>query len=232
MNLRSSSSSNSNQSHPINDDVAVLVQPPSSSASKDPRENALQALLDLSRVNHKTQIMLEPTLKDAHIYCKMHRLSGQVTGPLIEHYLIATTPGWTKHKSSLGIGDAGVVDPATGTVQNIEIKASLGGERTHREFNYVQIRLHHPIHIYVLTAYHVDSSNLDALGELYVFHVTHDQMKDLLARHGSYAHGTVTKHGAITRTDLDDETTNTKEYALRPKYGDACWQALLVHRIG
>ena len=195
---------------------------------------ALRTMLDASRIQHKTSIMSELTLKAAHVYCKIHRLSGQMTGPLIEHYLIERS-GWTKLKSSQAKGDA-FAPPATmhggDTVsatkgKYIEIKVSLGGERTHREFNYVQLRPHQPIDIYVLTAYYLDYDNVDRLGDLYVFHVGHEDMKTLLQHYGSYAHGTVDKHGAITRADLDDPT-NMKEYALRPKYGDACWHQLLA----
>jgi hypothetical protein len=183
---------------------------------------ALRALLDLSRIQHKVSIMSEPTLKAAHVYCKLHRLSGQMTGPLIEHYMIERS-GWTKLKSSQAKGDACIASEG----KNIEIKVSLGGERTHRDFNYVQLRPHQPIDWYVLTAYYLDYDNVDRLGDLYVFHVGHDDMKNLLQHHGSYAHGTIEKHGAITREDLDCPT-NMKEYALRPKYGDACWQQLLA----
>ena len=44
------------------------------------------------------------------------------------------------------------------------------------------------------------------------------------------AHGTIGKLGEITIEDLND-TTNQKEYALRPKYGDKCWIELLKFRI-
>jgi hypothetical protein len=164
------------------------------------------------------------------MYCKLNRLSGQMTGPLIEHYMIERS-GWTKLKSSQAKGDACIPgtkgDAAFPDGKNIEIKVSLGGERTHRDFNYVQLRPHQPINIYVLTAYYLDYDNVDRLGDLYVFHVGHDNMKTLLQNYGSYAHGTIEKHGAITREDLDCPT-NMKEYALRPKYGDACWQQLLA----
>ena len=192
---------------------------------------ALRALLDMSRIHHKVSIMSELTLKAAHVYCKLNRLSGQMTGPLIEHYMIERS-GWTKLKSSQAKGDAcipGTNGDTTSATEdkNIEIKVSLGGERTHRDFNYVQLRPHQPIDIYVLTAYYLDYDNVDRLGDLYVFHVGHDAMKTLLQHHGSYAHGTIEKHGAITREDLDCPT-NMKEYALRPRYGDACWQQLLA----
>ena len=67
-------------------------------------------------------------------------------------------------------------------------------------------------------------------GEVYIFHVQKTALQELLVQHGSYAHGTVSNLGAISREDLSDHT-NTKEYALRPQYGDACWSALLAFRI-
>ena len=47
----------------------------------------LQSVLMQSSINHKTEIMKEPDIKFAHIYCKINKLSGQVSGPLIEYYI-------------------------------------------------------------------------------------------------------------------------------------------------
>ena len=52
----------------------------------------------------------------------------------------------------------------------------------------------------------------------------------MILLYGSYAHGTIEKLGKITKTDLDD-INNQKEYSLRPKYGDKCWNYLLQFRI-
>jgi hypothetical protein len=38
------------------------------------------------------------------------------------------------------------------------------------------------------------------------------------------------KLGAITEEDLNNPM-NTKEYSIRPKYGDKCWKELLNFRI-
>ena len=47
--------------------------------------------------------------------------------------------------------------------------------------------------------------------------------------HAYYEHN-FKKLGKISKKDLDNEE-NTKEYALRPKYGDKCWNELLQFRI-
>lgn len=55
-------------------------------------------------------------------------------------------------------------------------------------------------------------------------------MKILVYNYGYYAHGTIKKLGDISREDLDNPE-NSKEYALRPKIGDDCWNNLLEFRI-
>ena len=50
-------------------------------------KNQLQHILNQSNVNHSVEILKEESVKNAHIYCKINQLSGQVTGPLIESYL-------------------------------------------------------------------------------------------------------------------------------------------------
>jgi hypothetical protein len=47
----------------------------------------LKHILGTSKCNHKIEIMKQINIKRAHIYCKIHQLSGQVSGPLIEHYI-------------------------------------------------------------------------------------------------------------------------------------------------
>jgi hypothetical protein len=67
-------------------------------------------------------------------------------------------------------------------------------------------------------------------GELFIFQLSKPDMKKMILLYGGYAHGTKQKLGAITEADLDDPM-NDKEYAIRPKYGDLCWKALLSFRI-
>ena len=50
-------------------------------------KNQLQHILNQSNINHSVEILKEESVKNAHIYCKINQLSGQVTGPLIESYL-------------------------------------------------------------------------------------------------------------------------------------------------
>lgn len=62
----------------------------------------LKNILGISKCNHKVEIMKETDIKRAHIYCKINQLSGQVSGPLIEHYIkinmvwIKTAPHYAK----------------------------------------------------------------------------------------------------------------------------------------
>jgi hypothetical protein len=180
-------------------------------------------ILDKSKINHKNEILKEKTLKDVHIYCKKNKLSGQITGPLIEHYIIVKY-NLKKNSSSLCNGDCMKDD------KNYEIKVSLGGEKTHKDFNYVQIRLNHNIDYYLLTAYYISHDNIDDLGELYTFLLDKKELTDLLIKYGTYAHGTKNELGNITEDDLK-KTDNNKEYALRPKYDGECWKELLEYDI-
>ena len=75
----------------------------------------LKNILNLSKKNHKTEILLQQTLKDVHIYCKINNLSGQISGPLIENY-IKNKYKMIKNNASLCVGDV------THNKKNIEIK--------------------------------------------------------------------------------------------------------------
>jgi hypothetical protein len=183
----------------------------------------LKLLLDSSRSNkvHTDTIMRLSTLKEAHMYCKYNNLSGQFTGPVLEKY-IKVKYKMTKNNASSCNGDLKCNDI------NVEIKASNGGKENNK-FNYVQLRMNHDCE-YILTAYYIDYSNLDNLGELYIFKLNKENIKLLIVKYGGYAHGTIGELGEITIEDLND-ATNPKEYALRPKYGDKCWIELLNFRI-
>lgn len=170
---------------------------------------------------HTDTIMKLPTLKDAHIYCKYNNLSGQFTGPILEKY-IKTKYKMTKNIASSCEGDLKYND------SNFEIKASNGGKENNK-FNYVQLRMNHNCE-YILTAYYIDYENLDSLGELFIFKLNKERIKPLIVKYGNYAHGTVGELGEITIEDLNN-VGNQKEYSLRPKYKDKCWNELLQFRI-
>lgn len=180
----------------------------------------LRQVLKLSRCNHKKEILKQSNLKTAHIYCKINNLSGQISGPLIEFY-IQNKYKMTKNKSSLCIGDL------QRKKINYEIKVSTGG-KDNNKFNYVQMRFNHNCE-YLLTAYYINESNLRKMGELFIFKLTKLNMKKLILKFGGYAHGTVKQLGKITDKDLNYK--NNKEYAIRPTYGDKCWNELLKYRI-
>jgi hypothetical protein len=183
----------------------------------------LKNLIQSSKINHKNQILLENNLKEAHIYCKINNLSGQLSGSILENYIIEKY-NMKKNNSSNLCGDCNF------NGKNYEIKISLGGNKSHMEFNYVQIRINHNIQVYILTAYYLNIKNYENLGELFIFFIENKDMKDLIVKYGQYAHGTKKINGNITFEDINCNS-NKKEYALRPKYNDNLWKKLLNYRI-
>lgn len=172
-----------------------------------------------NKVEHLKNILCEETLKDAHIYCKINNLSGQISGVILESYIINKYK-MIKSKSSECIGDCSKNN------KTIEIKVSLGG-KTHNNFNYVQLRPNHKIDYYILTAYIINNSNINDLGDLYIFQINKESMLILIKKYGAYAHGTIAKLGKI---DIIDEKSD-KEYCIRPKYQSKCWKELLRFRV-
>jgi len=186
------------------------------------RVEMLKEHLARSMINHENEIMKETTLKNAHVYCVLNSVSAQQYGPLLEKY-IRIRNNFIKNVASACNGDCSKDD------KNAEIKASIGGAR-HNKFNWVQLRISHDIHYYILTAYNLTSKNVDNQGELYVFTVPKYDMLTLISMYGGYAHGTIKEHGHITISDLQDEK-NKKEYALRPTIGDKFWVDIMKFRI-
>lgn len=181
----------------------------------------LKYILGISQCNHKIEIIKESNIKRAHIYCKINQLSGQVSGPLIEYY-IKTKYNMEKNNASLCIGDL------QHNQINFELKISTGGKENNR-FNYVQLRMNHNC-VYIFTAYYLCEDNIDNEGELFIFKLNKDDIKKLILSYGGYAHGTVQKLGKITEIELSN-IANDKEYAIRPKYSDKCWNELLSFRV-
>ena len=194
-----------------------------------PKERMIGKLKDhlqSARVKHEEEIMKQPTLKDAHIYCVLHGISAQQYGPLLERYIIQKFQYIKSHAGDC-VGDC--YNGKGGKSENIEIKASLGGA-THTKFNYVQIRLSQKIDYYILTAYHLIPENVEKAGALYIFRVPKEGMKELILLYGGYAHGTVKEHGKITAEKLEEDLNSPiREYAIRPLFGDKCWNALLLY---
>jgi hypothetical protein len=87
----------------------------------------LKQLLDSSRSNkiHAETIMTLSTLKEGHIYCKLHNLSGQFSGPILEKY-IKIKYEMTKNDPSSCNGDLKCNEI------NVEIKASNGGKENNK----------------------------------------------------------------------------------------------------
>ena len=177
-------------------------------------------ILNTKNVDHESEIFKCQTLKSAHKYCLVNRLSGQQTGPLIEKY-IRHKGGMCKVNASECCGDVKYNE------NFIEIKVSLGG-KDRNKFNYVQIRPSHTITYYILTAYYLDWTTIEDDGELFVFLIKKPNMINLLEKYGSYAHGTIKQLGKISKESILN--SSNVEYALRPTYGDDLWSNLLEYR--
>ena len=182
----------------------------------------LSELLNTNIDKYKKDVLNSETLKKACIKCKLYKLSGQQTGPILEKYIIQKN-NLIKELSSDCVGDCSSDNVF------IEIKISLGGNK-HNKFNYVQIRINHNINLYILIAYYINLTNIDDLGELFIFKIPKNEIISLVLKYGGYAHGTISKNGKIELCDLNDKNNN-KEYAIRPKYNDACWNDLLRYRV-
>jgi hypothetical protein len=181
----------------------------------------LKKLLNISHIDHKTGILNVSDLKEAHAYCKVNKLSGGLSGTLIENF-IRERYNMTKNKSSLCIGDL------KHNGENIEVKISNGGQ-CNNKFNYVQIRLNHNCS-YLLTAYHISKENIHELGELFIFKLTKENIKNLIVKHGHYSHGSKSVLGKISKKDLNN-CKNNKEYSLRTRKGDIVWKSLMKFRV-
>ena len=181
----------------------------------------LKNILKRSKIDHKKLIMKQSSIKDALVYCKVNQLSGQKYGLLLELYL-QNKLGACKNNPSDCNGDL------SKNGVNYEVKTSLG-VISNSTFNFVQIRLNHCFD-YLLVSYYLSENNVESLGESYIFKLTKEDMKKLLVEHGSYAHGTKLKNGKITEESINN-INNTKEYSIRPKFGDKCWNLLMEHRV-
>ena len=177
----------------------------------------LRQLISEIKTNHLENILSHVSLKNAHIYCKINRLPGQISGSLLEHY-ICKKYNMSKNKASDSNGDLKINN------LNIEVKSSLGGVCCNK-FNYVQIRANHMIDYYLLTAYYLATCNVDEFGGLFVFKISKEDMKYFIMKYGSYSHGTVKKLGKITMEDLND-ISNNNEYSIRPVFDSKLWKEL------
>jgi len=186
------------------------------------RIEKLKEYLNKSLIDHDDKILTQNTLKLAHIYCIINNISSQKYGILIEKYILIKY-NYKKNSPSKCNGDC------VKNKKNFEIKTSLGG-KFHNKFNYVQIRLTHSITNYIFIAYHLSTKNVDNEGELYIFKLSSENVKKLILLYGTYAHGTKKEYGNITELTLNDKN-NIREYALRPSYGDECWNQFLKFRI-
>lgn len=183
--------------------------------------NNLKNILFEQKKDYKQEILNCKDLLEAHAYCKSNKLESNSFGLLIEHYILHTKKyNLIKNNSTNCIGDFN----QNGI--NFELKCSLGG-KNNNQFNFVQIRPTHNCN-YVLCAYYLSKNNYKNLGELFVFVINNNEMKDFILNYGSYAHGTIKKLGKINKKTI--ETPNI-EFALRPKINSYLWEKLLKFRV-
>ena len=62
--------------------TSIMVTSPEEDQNMETKRQ-LRYILNLSKRDNKVEIMKQPNLKAAHIYCKINQLSGQVSGPLL-----------------------------------------------------------------------------------------------------------------------------------------------------
>jgi hypothetical protein len=122
---------------------------------------------------------------------------------------------WMKKKISriLGLGD----EPNTqgNLLSQIEIKTTITDQRG--GYNFVQIRPDTKDHLYFCFDTNASSSaGAGAQPKLYVFALFSREMKAILPRFGSYAHGSIKLFGPITHDNIDPK----KEHAIRPNPRD------------
>ena len=178
--------------------------------------------LNISEKNHYTEIMKIKTLKSAFQYCIINKINSQQYGPLIENYILIKY-NFNKNKASLCIGDYNKNN------NNYEIKISICCKKS-KKFNYVQIRPSHNCQFYILIAYYLSNNNVNNGGELYIFNIPNNELKQIIFKYGNYAHGTKLKLGNITIEALND-LNNNKEYSIRPTINSNCWNELIKFQI-
>lgn len=181
-------------------------------------QDKLAELLNISKSNHKKEILKQETLKLAMIYCKIHCLNGNF-GYLIEHY-ISKTYNLQRVSRNIYSGDFYT------SFGNVELKCSLG-TKEHNKFNFVQIRPSQDCN-YFLICYYLSFENIDNLGDLYIFNISKENMINLLSMFGNYAHGSIKSFGKISYEKI---LKTSHEYCLRPVFGNKLWKELLKFRV-
>jgi hypothetical protein len=168
----------------------------------------------LTYEQHKIAIR-DKSIKDAHIYCLLEKVSRDVFGRLVEDHV--------KNRFELTPQHA------------FQIKTAVGCGPQRIKFNFTQIRLCRAIELYYMTGYYLTKNNTDKKGELYIFRIKKEKMIFLLNRFGGYTKDTMKKkHGKITVAQLQAESisdNNETSYALRPVLGEQCWDTLLEFSV-
>jgi len=182
---------------------------------------AIQRLRGPSKDDIKKQIKDAVNTLHCCILCKSE-LPSQSSSPILESH-ICKKFNINKISASKCCGDA----YSEKTQEYIEIKVSLGGE-SGTKFNFVQLRPHHNIQLYLFLCY---DHTVGEFGEYHYFKMPANEVYNLLPQYGGYAHGTIKENGRITSDTVEKNKDKKFEYALRTKKGDKLWNELLKWKV-
>lgn len=189
---------------------------------KNERVKRLKEIVWTEDIDHKTEILKNDNLKDAHIYCLLHKINNAHYGNLIEHYVIQKY-NFSKNNMIYNIGDCSKYS------DNYEIKTSISGIKNDR-FNYVHLKPSHIVTYYILIAYYLNKHNVEKEGELFIFKIPKYNMIDIINNYGKYVYGSNIKKSSYINKDRI-KPNDTSEYIIRPIYDDKCWKELIQFRI-
>jgi hypothetical protein len=145
----------------------------------------------------------------------------QQYGSLLEYYIIKKEK--TKKNREHGSGDC-IKDGI-----DYEIRVSIS---SNNGFTYDQIRLNRKVN-YLLYGYSLNEGNVDRLGELFKFKMTHDEMKDLISKYGTFRGVTKKEIGESISESLEENdessTSNNNRlvYKLHTYPNSSSWKEML-----
>lgn len=151
-----------------------------------------------------------PSLRNACILAK-HSLASPSHGTAVENWLIE----YYDSKRILSSEKKG--DLKFHNQYNVEVKSSISKDG--KKFNYVQLRPTHQIDFYLMPSYDMLNDNL------FIFFVHQSEMKKMILKYGSYAHGTKEEKGLISE-NIDNQDV---EFAIRPKIQKGKQWSELIH---
>jgi hypothetical protein len=177
----------------------------------------------------KSEILEQKSIKDAFVFCQLKNILPQQYGSLLEYYIIKKEEGMKKNRES-GSGDC-IKDGI-----DYEIKVSIFSPG--HGFQFDQIRVNRCQVDYLLYGYLLNEENVDRLGDLFKFKLTHDEMKELLSKYGFYKGPTKSEIGGLSVAESlsgdggDDSSLNNNNkkhltYRLQAYPNSPCWKEMM-----